>query len=715
MRTPLSDVYAMVDGNASLYCDFDLEGEELYSLQWFKGSTLLMKYQPSAAALATTAGVLVALVAGVSGLVYACGDSLHMRYQLPLRSDMTLKLDLPLELYSLQWFKGSTLLMKYQPSAAALATTADSTRAPYPSRQNARSSPNSDSLILSSHALNPQALSHPTNFTAIASNGNLSSVPVNQQEIDPDKISKNFSRTETLLHRRSVSSAIKPQGLEMNSIYDDRVEDSTEIRSQYNTVVVRQDSKNINGRAKRNEILQDKTIAGVGGAQAVKFLNQLKLNNMSETEEINVNSIKEGDVIRAAHEERERRPISVEETLHKRHKKKYGELSTTNIESDRRNSADGKIDRSVDLNQRALAKTIDKEKEKGLERKVHFDGEDGGSRKSEQLVSSAMPREEIFYEFDKESEDSKFQMHSPLHAKSLPDYNPEANHMQHERQINSIDEPFHELKKKEKSKRTTRDAVSEDAAAGGGVVRDVVVPPPGSLTRRPDKSIFRSYTNPGSLLSRGGTKDSLRREQARELVLSLVRPEAIGNYSCVVTPDSIIRHSGTASFNLMVVVNEFMTQPTQTRSNNRVLVSRAVSFKAFRQLFTNGHLLLECRVQLLEMEWKTSSELILEDHLLTSHGSATGNATYCRRKRLLIFITASVLGGTKDSLRREQARELVLSLGGTKDSLRREQARELVLSLVRPEAIGNYSCVVTPDSIIRHSGTASFNLMVVGT
>ena len=90
------------------------------------------------------------------------------------------------------------------------------------------------------------------------------------------------------------------------------------------------------------------------------------------------------------------------------------------------------------------------------------------------------------------------------------------------------------------------------------------------------------------------------------------------------------------------VVSEFMMRPKVSNRNNRVQVSRAVAFKAFRQLFIHGHLVLECRVRLLDMEWSSSSELILEDHPL-SHGGAPGNATYCRRKRLLVFITASVL------------------------------------------------------------------------
>ena len=48
MRRPDSDRYVMVDGNISLYCDFDLEGEELYTLMWFKGNSLLMRYKPKA-------------------------------------------------------------------------------------------------------------------------------------------------------------------------------------------------------------------------------------------------------------------------------------------------------------------------------------------------------------------------------------------------------------------------------------------------------------------------------------------------------------------------------------------------------------------------------------------------------------------------------------------------------------------------------------------
>ena len=48
MRTTLGDVYAMLDGNTTLYCDVDLEGEELYSLMWYKEADLLMRYSPKA-------------------------------------------------------------------------------------------------------------------------------------------------------------------------------------------------------------------------------------------------------------------------------------------------------------------------------------------------------------------------------------------------------------------------------------------------------------------------------------------------------------------------------------------------------------------------------------------------------------------------------------------------------------------------------------------
>ena len=63
---------------------------------------------------------------------------------------------------------------------------------------------------------------------------------------------------------------------------------------------------------------------------------------------------------------------------------------------------------------------------------------------------------------------------------------------------------------------------------------------------------------------------------------------------------------------------------------------------AYQNLFTNGHLALECRVSVLDQTWSDETDVVLLDHI---HAGA--NAT-CRRKTVAVvaagvFVSLGVL------------------------------------------------------------------------
>ncbi|XP_066970143.1 uncharacterized protein [Macrobrachium rosenbergii] len=63
------------------------------------------------------------------------------------------------------------------------------------------------------------------------------------------------------------------------------------------------------------------------------------------------------------------------------------------------------------------------------------------------------------------------------------------------------------------------------------------------------------------------------------------------------------------------VVDDLMSGVQVTGSGDeRLVVSRSVGFIASEALFIHGHLVLECRVSIEELTWRTSSDILLEGY-----------------------------------------------------------------------------------------------------
>lgn len=63
------------------------------------------------------------------------------------------------------------------------------------------------------------------------------------------------------------------------------------------------------------------------------------------------------------------------------------------------------------------------------------------------------------------------------------------------------------------------------------------------------------------------------------------------------------------------------TAEVSEASHHRKVVSRSVGFSAHRPLFKKGHLLLECRVTIDQLVWKTTSDLILQSYSLVNEAA----------------------------------------------------------------------------------------------